>query len=105
MLKNKDVYPVNIGVSGYWDILSPEDLTRYDIAMDFAQVYISASKERAKGVISKLVTDHFAHEALRYLCAYMPQALSQRSGSIYSPLPEEKVRGITIAATPTNEPY
>ena len=96
MPKSKDAYPVNEGVSGYWDVLNEENLARFDTAMDFVQVYISASQGSAR--ISKPITDRFASEALIYLNAYMPQALGQRSGSVYPWSPEEKARGITLVS-------
>ena len=43
MLITKDTYPINEGVSGYWDLLSPTDLTEYDKALEFAYNYIRAS--------------------------------------------------------------
>ncbi len=109
MLITKDTYPINEGVSGYWDVLSPEDLTEFDTAMDFVQAYISASRSRSldkEREISKPVRRPFAREALIYLDKHMPDPWIFDSniphpapGALYPPMYQESERGITISST------
>jgi hypothetical protein len=75
MLEVTETYPINEGVSGYWDTLSPSDLAEFDTALDFAQVYISASRSSQSDLgreISKPVGRQLASEALLCLCIRMP---------------------------------
>lgn len=41
----REPYPINEGVSGYWDHLDAEELERFDYAMDMAVAYVEAIRE------------------------------------------------------------
>lgn len=109
MLETRGTYPINQGVTGYWDILSPENLAEFDTAMDFVQVYISASRSRSpdkEREISKPVRGQFAREALIYLDKRMPDpwifdsSIPRPTRAIMEPpMYPEKERGITISST------
>lgn len=83
LLKTIDTYPIKEGVSGYWDVLSPEDLAEFDTAMDFVQVYVSASRDsrdnrdrKSRGVpmvgFGPVITDQFGKEAIMHAGIHMP---------------------------------
>ncbi|HRV76291.1 MAG: hypothetical protein H6799_01890 [Candidatus Nomurabacteria bacterium] len=63
-------YPVNEGISGYWDTLSPEDLARYDQALDYVFDYIKIARVVRTG------GDELSAKAIAGINSHMPDPIT-----------------------------
>lgn len=117
MLETIGTYPINEGLSGYWDILSPEDIAEFDKAMDIA-LFLIEDSSRIESELRQSVSSFGANLAksaefnqksfyMPILKSHMPprEALETPRTESYDSHREERLRGITIASGPhTPEP-